>query len=151
MVRWQRLIWILAALLWLMLVYQLGRKLLGGSWSAEQIGLALFSFFTTVLLGIYVSLNGKLSFLSGQFEQFQMRVAAMDTRMVAVETRMGAVEVRMGAVEVRMGQVETRIGAVETRLGAVEVRIGGVETRMAGGERALEGLAVEVRALRRHR
>src|SRR3989344_4252627 len=123
MVRWQRLIWILAALLWLMLVYQLGRKLLGGSWSAEQIGLALFSFFTTVLLGIYVSLNGKLSFLSGQFEQFQMRVAAMDTR----------------------------IGAVETRLGAVEVRIGGVETRMAGVERALEGLAVEVRALRRHR
>lgn len=76
-------IWIILGVLYVLLLYQLLRKILGGSWEIEEIVLTAVTIFAGVLTTMYGQLNSTVQKLSGGFEQFEKRFARLESTFEA--------------------------------------------------------------------
>lgn len=83
-------VWVLIALLYAVLVYQIVRKIAGGSWDIEEITLTVVTVLAGVLTTIYAQLNSTVQKLSGSFEQFEKRFERLEQRVGSVEHSLAA-------------------------------------------------------------
>lgn len=83
-------IWLLFAVLYAILIYQIVRKLAGGSWSVEEITLTTVTVSSGAIITVYAQLNSTVQKLSGSFEQFEKRFERLEQRVGSVEHSLAA-------------------------------------------------------------
>ncbi len=81
---------LLFAVLYAILIYQIVRKLAGGSWSVEVITLTTVTVSSGAIITIYAQLNSTVQKLSGSFEQFEKRFERLEQRVGSVEHSLAA-------------------------------------------------------------
>ena len=79
-------VWALFAILYVILVYQLMRKLAGGSWSVEEITLTTVTVSSGAIIAVYAQLTSTVQKLSGSFEQFEKRFERLEQRVGSLES-----------------------------------------------------------------
>jgi len=89
----------------LLLIYQLAKKILGGSWTAEGLILTLVGAnvaFTVGLIVVYARLQERFGFLQYHVDRIEKN---MDDMKNGLETRFNKIETQLGKIEANLKDI----------------------------------------------
>ena len=89
----------------IILVYQLTKKILGGSWSVENLVLALVSANVAFIVGlivVYARLQERFGFLQYRVDRIEKN---MDDMKTGFEARFNKIETQLGKIEANLKDI----------------------------------------------